>query len=91
MSMVETTKKFIEEMKDLTNDIKVQMFKSVSIADMDTEEFMLMKKTFKLMKTATDYTLQQAEIIDEQNKKLDELLKMQKVLLKQFEEVHLIK
>lgn len=91
MSMVETTKKFIEEMKDLTNDIKVQMLNSVSIADMDAEEFMLMKKTFKLMKTATDYTLQQAEIIDEQNKKLDELLEMQKVLLKQFEEVHLIK
>lgn len=91
MSMVETTKKFIEEMKDLTNDIKVQMLNSVSIADMDAEDFMLMKKTFKLMKTATDYTLQQAEIIDEQNKKLDELLEMQKVLLKQFEEVHLIK
>lgn len=86
MSMVETTKKFIEEINSLTDDIKVQMFKSVSIAGMDIEEFMLMKKTFKLMKTAKDYTLEQAKIIDEQNKKLDELLEMQKVILTQLED-----
>lgn len=78
MSMVEKTNEMIDELNELTKEMQAEMFKSVSLTDIDVKEFVLAKKMFKLMDTAIELTKEQAKIIDDQNAKLDEILKLLK-------------
>lgn len=78
MSMVEKTNEMIDELNELTKEMQAEMFKSVPLKDIDVKEFVLAKKMFKLMDTAIELTKEQAKIIDDQNAKLDEILKLLK-------------
>lgn len=69
LTMLETTKKLVDEMKELIGD------RLADIAEYaGTEEIAVILKCYKLWNTSLDLMLKQAEVIDGMNEKLDKLL-----------------
>ncbi len=71
--MVETTKKFIEEVEELKNDVIVKNGLN-AFEEMDTDEFVMIQKLFKLLTTSEELMMKQAEMLTSMNNKLDKLL-----------------
>lgn len=70
------TKEIIKE----TNELKDFFMKQISfdmLDGMDEEEFVAMKKCFKIMNLAMELAVEQAEVMDAMNEKLDKLVAMQ--------------
>lgn len=76
--MLEMTKKMIEEVEEIMDYcIKQIGFKDLTM--MGKEDFEFMQKCIHLMETSKELAVKQAEMMDEQNRKLDLILeKMEK-------------
>lgn len=72
--MLETTKKIYEEMDELMNDVISKTFSLDTVSCMNNDDIELMKRSLDLYNSAKKLAIKQAEIIDEQNKKLDKIL-----------------
>ena len=68
--MTEVTKKFIDEV----NEFKKEFVAMIADSGMEAEELVIFAKTFKLLNTSMDLLMEQAEMMDGMNKKLDKLL-----------------
>ena len=71
--MVETTKKLIEEVEELKNDVIVKNALN-TFEEMDRDEFVMIQKLFKLLTTSEELMMKQAEMLTSMNNKLDKLL-----------------
>ena len=72
--MLEMTKKLYDEMDEMMKVCMNKTFTAEMLAYMDVEEVQLIQACFKLYDSAKDLAIKQAEIIEEQNKKLDKIL-----------------
>ena len=72
--MLEMTKKLYEELDELMKVCISKTFTTDMFANMEDDEIKLMQSCFKMYDTAKELAFKQAEIIDEQNKKLDKIL-----------------
>lgn len=73
--MVETTKKFIEETKGTMRDfIKYMVDDGVFECSIDANGLNMLIKMKKLFDTSMEIMLEQAELLEDQNKKLDKVL-----------------
>lgn len=70
--MLETTKKLFEECDEL---MEIGMSK-MSLNEISEDEFKVFKKTMNLLDTSKKLAIKQAEIIEQQNEKLDKILKL---------------
>lgn len=75
---VEKVENVIEEMNNLKGFCLLKMVPEFE--DMDSDDFELMQRLFKLMKLSNDIMLEQAVILDYQKNKIDEILKIVKTL-----------
>lgn len=73
--LTEKTNAIIEEVNELT-EIFMKQFSTDMFENMEGDEFVAMKKTFKLMDRSMDLALEQAKVMDAINEKLDKLLAM---------------
>lgn len=71
--MVETTKKFIEEVEELKNDVISKTAQDM-FEDMDGDEFRMIQKLFRLLATSEELMMKQAEMLTSMNDKLEKLL-----------------
>ena len=74
--MLETTKKLYDEMDELMELCMKKSDVSNMFLHMDAEEFELMQRCLKMYKSAKELAIKQAEIIENQDKKLDKILKL---------------
>ena len=75
--MLETTKKFVEECDELMEFTFTKIdLKNDFIKNVNEEDFKLFKKTMSLYEASKELVIMQAEMIEEQNKKLDKILKL---------------
>ena len=73
--MVETTKKFIEETKGTMRDfIKYMVDDGAFECSIDANGLNMLIKMKKLFDTSMEIMLEQAELLEDQNKKLDKVL-----------------
>lgn len=72
--MKKTTERMIEEVNELKELCIKELFDPDQINGMDEKVFLLYKKMFKLMDTSMKVVLKQAELMEEQSRKLDKLL-----------------
>ena len=70
--MLETTKKLFEECDEL---MEIGMSK-MSLNEISEDDFKVFKKTMNLLDTSKKLAIKQAEIIEQQNEKLDKILKL---------------
>lgn len=70
--MLETTKKLFEECDEL---MEIGMSK-MSLNEISEDDFKAFKKTMNLLDTSKKLAIKQAEIIEQQNEKLDKILKL---------------
>ena len=76
--MKKTAEQFINEVKELENDLVKMICSQVSvdnISDIDADEIRMVQKSFKIMNTSCDLLLKQAEMMDNMNAKLDKMIK----------------
>lgn len=73
--MLKETKKLIEELNELKEDFAKE-FGMDMLEDMSGKEFLLLKKCFNLMKSSEELMLEQAEMMDSMNEKLDRLIQL---------------
>lgn len=75
--MLETTKKLVEEMKELEKET-MKMIAGNDMVDafdyIESGELALILKSIKLLHTSMDLMLEQAKVMDDMNRKLDLLL-----------------
>ena len=72
--MLETTKKLYEEMDKMMDVYMKKLSPMDMVKYMDTEEVEMMYRCLKLYNQAKDLMIMQAEIIENQDKKLDMIL-----------------
>lgn len=71
--MLERTKRLYEEMDKMMEVCVSKTFTTNMFADMDEEEIKLMQSCFKMYESAKELSLKQAEIIENQDKKLNDI------------------
>lgn len=77
----EKAKKLVEEMNELKAQMSKQIFGLIDIEYIDEEEIenlKLMKKCYELMNDSMEYMVEQAEVMDQMNLKLDLILECHK-------------
>ena len=75
--MVEATKRLNDKMEEITNKLLNSMTIH-SIVSMSNEDLLIMKSVCELVKEFEDVFTKQATIIESQNVKIDELLRIVK-------------
>lgn len=76
--MKQTAEQFINEVKELENDLVKMICSQVNvdaIESIDVDEIRMVQKSLKLMNTSCDLLLKQAEMMDNMNEKLNTMLK----------------
>ena len=71
--MVKATEKMNDVVNELT-DLTMAKFDRQTLSSLDVDDFKMIQATVKLMEAWTEVAAKTAEVMDEQNKKLDELL-----------------
>lgn len=79
------TEEMVNELKDFMQEAIKQTCDVDVLLDMNETEFGMLQKGMKLMNSSIDLVVAQAELLDEQNEKLDMLLKQNEKLLKLIE------
>ena len=74
--MLEMTKKLYDEMDELMKVCINKTFTTNMFADMEDDEIKFMQNCFKMYDSAKELAFKQAEIIEEQNAKLDKILRL---------------
>lgn len=78
--MLKTTKKLIEQVDEIKKATFAQ-FGVEDVLDLDDETFKMVKVSMAMYDTAMELAVKQAEIIESLDKKTNELLEINKMLL----------
>lgn len=73
--MLEKTRELMEATEELMNYVMKELVGFDTLKAMDGAEFEIMKKYAKLYEDAKELALEQAEMMDNMNAKLDKILK----------------
>lgn len=73
--MLEKTRKLMDATEELMDYVMKELVDFDTLAAMDGGEFEIMKKYIKLYEDAKELALEQAEMMDNMNAKLDKILK----------------
>lgn len=76
--MLTSTKELKEQLDNLMDYVTQQWASADNIIGMKLEDLVGMQMVLGLIKSSEDLMIKQAEIIDSQNRKIDELLKIVK-------------
>lgn len=72
--MLETTKEFIEETNEIMDVMKKMMYEEDVLEDMDENTLKIYQISMKMVETSNKLLVEQAEIMESMNEKLDKLL-----------------
>ena len=72
--MLETTKEFIEETNEIMDVMKKMMYEEDVLEDMDENTLKIYQISMKMVETSKKLLVEQAEIMESMNEKLDKLL-----------------
>ena len=76
--MVKTTQKMIDETKELEKELIKYMADNETFDELDSDELNLLSKMKAVVDTSMKVMLKQAELLEEQNKKIDKILELVK-------------
>ena len=74
--MVETTEKLMEQVNELMNICLAQMNPMELITEIPVEAFKALKLSMEIMETSKELALKQAEAIEDQNEKLNMIIRL---------------
>lgn len=72
--MLETTKEFIEETNEIMDVMKKMMYEKDVLEDVDENTLKIYQISMKMVETSNKLLVEQAEIMESMNEKLDKLL-----------------
>ena len=76
--MVKTTQKMIDETKELEKELIKYMADNETFDELDSDELNLLSKMKAVVDTSMNVMLKQAELLEEQNKKINKILELVK-------------
>ena len=76
--MVKTTQKMIDETKELEKELIKYMANNETFDELDSDELNLLSKMKAMVDTSMKVMLKQAELLEEQNKKINKILELVK-------------
>ena len=76
--MVKTTQKMIDEAKELEKELIKYMADNETFDELDSDELNLLSKMKAVVDTSMKVMLKQAELLEEQNKKINKILELVK-------------
>ena len=76
--MVKTTQKMIDETKELEKELIKYMVDNETFDELDSDELNLLSKMKAMVDTSMNVMLKQAELLEEQNKKINKILELVK-------------
>ena len=74
--MVETTEKLMEQVNELMNICLAQMSPMEMITETPEDALKALKLSIEIMKTSKELALKQAEAIEDQNEKLNKIIRL---------------
>ena len=78
--MVKTTQKMIDETKELEKELIKYMADNETFDELDSDELNLLSKMKAVVDTSMKVMLKQAELLEEQNKKINKILELVKTM-----------
>ena len=78
--MVKTTQKMIDETKELEKELIKYMADNETFDELDSDELNLLSKMKAMVDTSMKVMLKQAELLEEQNKKINKILELVKTM-----------
>ena len=78
--MVKTTQKMIDEAKELEKELIKYMADNETFDELDSDELNLLSKMKAVVDTSMKVMLKQAELLEEQNKKINKILELVKTI-----------
>lgn len=76
--MVKTTQKMIDETKELEKELIKYMADNETFDELDSDELNLLSKMKAMVDASMKVMLKQAELLEEQNKKINKILELVK-------------
>ena len=76
--MVKTTQNMVDETKELERELIKYMADNETFDELDSDELNLLSKMKAVVDTSMKVMLKQAELLEEQNKKIDKILELVK-------------
>ena len=76
--MVKTTQNMIDETKELEKELIKYMADNETFDELDSDELNLLSKMKAMVDTSMKVMLKQAELLEEQNKKINKILELVK-------------
>ena len=76
--MVKTTQNMIDEAKELEKELIKYMADNETFDELDSDELNLLSKMKAVVDTSMKVMLKQAELLEEQNKKINKILELVK-------------
>ena len=76
--MVKTTQNMIDETKELEKELIKYMADNETFDELDSDELNLLSKMKAVVDTSMKVMLKQAELLEEQNKKINKILELVK-------------
>ena len=76
--MVKTTQKMIDKTKELEKELIKYMADNETFDELDSDELNLLSKMKAMVDTSMKVMLKQAELLEEQNKKINKILELVK-------------
>ena len=76
--MVKTTQKMIDEAKGLEKELIKYMADNETFDELDSDELNLLSKMKAMVDASMNVMLKQAELLEEQNKKINKILELVK-------------
>ena len=76
--MVKTTQNMVDETKELEKELIKYMADNETFDELDSDELNLLSKMKAVVDTSMNVMLKQAELLEEQNKKINKILELVK-------------
>ena len=76
--MVKTTQNMVDEAKELEKELIKYMADNETFDELDSDELNLLSKMKAMVDTSMKVMLKQAELLEEQNKKINKILEKKK-------------
>ena len=76
--MVKTTQNMVDEAKELEKELIKYMADNETFDELDSDELNLLSKMKAVVDTSMNVMLKQAELLEEQNKKINKILELVK-------------
>ena len=78
--MVKTTQNMVDEAKELEKELIKYMADNETFDELDSDELNLLSKMKAVVDTSMKVMLKQAELLEEQNKKINKILELVKTM-----------